>query len=60
MNRAWELKPGQVYNASFVDEFLQNAGFGVLRRSGATAREVKMLTSPNRQRLTVDVTIEIK
>ena len=60
MNRAWELKPGQVYNASYVNEFLQNAGFDILRRSGAAARAVKILTSPNRQRLTVDVTIEIK
>lgn len=60
MNRAWELKPGQVYNASYIDEFLKNAGLNVLRRSRVAVREIKLLISPSRQHLTVDVTIEVK
>jgi len=54
----WALKPGDVYNASYVDEFLKKNLMAVARPG--TMQKLETSAKPDRQKLTVDVTLDFK
>ncbi len=56
LRKNWKLAPGTVFDASYMEEFLRRQMLSMMRR------DIKLETTykPNRERLTVDVTIEFK
>ncbi|MDQ1523149.1 MAG: hypothetical protein QOE47_1073 [Pyrinomonadaceae bacterium] len=54
----WTLSPGDVYDASYIDAFLQNNLMSVNRPG--MLRNVETSVKPDRQKLTVDVTLNFK
>jgi outer membrane protein insertion porin family len=58
LKEKWALRPGDVYNASYVDEFLKKNLMSVAR-PGAM-RKIETSVKPDRQKLTVDVTLDFK
>ncbi|MDT5122618.1 MAG: hypothetical protein QOC96_2100 [Acidobacteriota bacterium] len=62
LKERWKLRPGDVYNASYFDEFMKNSLRGLMTQLGPDAAHIKIQTDikPDRQNLTVDVTINFK
>jgi outer membrane protein assembly factor BamA len=54
----WTLRAGEVYDASYVDEFLKQNLQSVVR--AGVMRRVDTTVKPDREKLTVDVTVEFK
>jgi outer membrane protein insertion porin family len=58
LKEKWALRPGDVYNASYVDEFLKK-NLTIVTRPG-TMQKIETSVKPDRQKLTVDVTLDFK
>jgi outer membrane protein insertion porin family len=58
LKEKWALRPGDVYNASYVDEFLKKNLMSVAR--AGTMQQMETSAKPDRQKLTVDVTLDFK
>ena len=58
LKEKWKLQPGDVYDASYLNEFLKK----VMREDRSAFGSKKMTTSlkPDRQKLTVDVSLDFK
>jgi outer membrane protein assembly factor BamA len=54
----WTLRPGDVYDASYVDDFLKKNLSGAARPG--TLQQIETSVKPDRQKLTVDVTFNFK
>jgi outer membrane protein insertion porin family len=61
LRSSWKLKPGDIYDASYLDEFMKK---GISLRSASDIAALPKGTSidikPDRQKLTVDVSINFK
>lgn len=55
----WKLKPGDIYDASYLDDFVKKVVIQGRMFSGRSST-VEMGARPNRQNLTVNVTIKFK
>jgi len=58
LKEKWALRPGDVYNASYVDEFLKKNLMSITR--AGTMQQMETSAKPDRQKLTVDVTLDFK
>jgi outer membrane protein insertion porin family len=58
LKEKWALRPGDVYNASYVDEFLKKNLMTVSRPG--TMQKIETAVKPDRQKLIVDVTLDFK
>jgi outer membrane protein assembly factor BamA len=58
LKEKWALRPGDIYNASYVDEFLKK-NLMIVARPG-TMQKLETSAKPDRQKLTVDVTLDFK
>jgi outer membrane protein insertion porin family len=58
LRSAWELKPGDIYNASYLEEFVRQRMGRILATSG-TAKGVSTNVHPDREKRVVDVELEI-
>jgi outer membrane protein insertion porin family len=58
LKEKWALRPGDIYNASYVDEFLKKNLMNVARPG--TMQKIETSVKPDRQKLTVDVTLDFK
>lgn len=58
LKEKWALRPGDVYNASYIDEFLKK-NLMTVGRPG-TMQKIETSVKPDRQKLTVDVTLDFK
>jgi outer membrane protein insertion porin family len=58
LKEKWALRPGDVYNASYIDEFLKKNLMTVARPG--TMQQIETSVKPDRQKLIVDVTIDFK
>lgn len=58
LKEKWALRPGDIYDASYVNEFLKRNLMSVARPG--TLRNVETSVKPDRQKLTVDVTLNFK
>jgi outer membrane protein assembly factor BamA len=56
----WKLKKGDVYDATYLKAFLKAVIPGVMTRLGPGAGRIHTDMKPDRQNLTVDVTISLK
>jgi outer membrane protein assembly factor BamA len=54
----WTLRTGDVYNASYIDEFLKQNLMTVSRPG--TMQQMETSVKPDRQKLIVDVTLDFK
>jgi outer membrane protein insertion porin family len=61
IRKSWQLKPGDVYDASYLKEFARKSLPGALAGSPATVKGgvPRLLTRPNRDTSTVDVDISL-
>lgn len=55
----WKLKPGDVYDAHYSDEYMDKALLQILR-PGIRPPRIEFSVKPDRQKLTADVTINFK
>ena len=60
LRERWKLKKGDVYDATYLKEFLKAVIPGVMTRLGPGAGRIHTDMKPDRQNLTVDVTISLK
>jgi len=58
LRERWTLRAGDVYNASYINEFLKK-NLIVVERPG-TIRNVETSVKPDRQKLTIDVALDFK
>jgi outer membrane protein insertion porin family len=58
LKEKWTLRAGDVYDASYVDEFLKKNLLTVARPG--TLQQMETSVKPDRQKLTVDVTLNFK
>lgn len=58
LKEKWALQTGDVYNASYIDEFLKKNLMSVARPG--TMQKIETSVKPDRQKLTVDVTLDFK
>lgn len=58
LKEKWTLRAGDVYNASYVDEFLKKNLMTVSRPG--TMQQLETSVKPDRQKLIVDVTLDFK
>ncbi|MBA2524658.1 MAG: hypothetical protein H0V18_02585 [Pyrinomonadaceae bacterium] len=56
----WKLQPGDVYDASYLKEFMKKEMVLDARETGAPPKSISTELKPDRQKLTVDVTISLK
>ncbi|MGB7281862.1 MAG: POTRA domain-containing protein [Candidatus Acidiferrum sp.] len=57
--KRWKLKPGDIYDGTYLKDFLDNEIFPALRGGGAHAAPVRSRVVPNRERHLVDVTVNL-
>jgi hypothetical protein len=58
LKEKWTLRSGDVYDASYVDEFLKKNLMTVARPG--TMWKIETAVKPDRQKLVVDVTLDFK
>jgi outer membrane protein assembly factor BamA len=56
----WKLQPGEVYDASYLQEFMKKEMMLDASETGSSPKSIGTEIKPDRQRLTVDVTINLK
>lgn len=60
LKEKWKLHPGDVYNASYLDEFMMNVVRSFVMGKGQSSGRIEREVKPDRQNLTVDVIINFK
>jgi outer membrane protein insertion porin family len=58
LKERWALRPGDVYNASYINEFLKKNLMSISRPDAI--RNIETSVKPDRQKLTIDVTLNFK
>ncbi len=56
----WKLQPGDVYDASYLNEFMRKEMVLDAREIGSPPKNINTEIKPDRQKLSVDVTITLK
>ncbi|MCA1557338.1 MAG: hypothetical protein LC731_02220, partial [Acidobacteria bacterium] len=56
----WRLQPGEVYDASYVKDFLKRATLEIRSIMSSGRKGVDTKEKPDRQKLTVDVVMTFK
>jgi outer membrane protein assembly factor BamA len=60
LKERWKLRPGDIYNDAYLDEFMKNTMRGFMMRMGPGAGRINTEIKPDRQNLTVDVILNLK
>lgn len=60
LNARWKLKAGDVYDGTYLKEFLKKELRDELRASGSTPKKIDTSVQADREKLTVDVAIAFK
>ena len=55
--KKWQLKPGDIYNATYVDEFVKSVAWPTIRKMGIQAKNVAINTQRDKQAASVQLNI---